>query len=254
MPNLSDYGGNTSTKLLITGESGSGKTSTLATLVKAGYEVFVADCDNGLSVLRNYLTPEEITKVRYLSFRDKADGKPKAWQSLRETLITKGWIDGTENYGKIDSWGPERVLVIDSLSLAGKAALNFVLNQNNQPLDGRVSPGEWGDAGRAIENLIQHITGEHIKCSVVVLTHLRYLEDESSGIVNAYPSCLGAALPTIIPRYFNDWFFIKRAKDGVPTLRTIPNGQMMLKGSQPKLLKPDMPADIGAILRAYEKA
>ena len=253
MPNLSDYGGNTSTKLLITGESGAGKTSTIASMVKAGYEVFVVDCDNGLGILREYLSPEELLKVHYLPFRDKGDGKPKAWQGVREALITRGWIDGAENFGKIDSWGPERVLVIDSLSFAGKYAINFVLNQNNQPLDARISPGEWGDAGRAVENIIAHVTGEHIKCNVVVLTHLRYLEDESSGIVNAYPSCVGASLPTIIPRYFNDWFFIKRNKDGVPMLRTIPNGQMMLKGSRPKLLKAEMPADVGAILRAYEK-
>ena len=82
MPNLSDYGGNTSTKLLITGESGAGKTSTIASMVKAGYEVFVVDCDNGLGILREYLSPEELLKVHYLPFRDKGDGKPKAWNGL----------------------------------------------------------------------------------------------------------------------------------------------------------------------------
>lgn len=252
MPSMTEYGGNTSAKLLITGESGSGKTSSLASIVKAGYELFIADCDNGLAVLKEYLTEEELAKVKFLPFRDPADAKPKAWQQLRDTLITKGWVDGEENYGKVTSWGPERVLVLDTMTFAGRYAMNFTLANNSRAVDAQPSPGEWGDAARALENLTAHITGEHIKCNVVILTHVRYLEDDSSGVVSGFPNSVGSKLSQAIPRYFNDWFFIKRNRDGVPMLRTIPNGQMMLKGSRPKLLKPEMPADLGAILRAYE--
>lgn len=252
MPSLSEYEGNTSPKLLITGESGAGKTSAIATIVNAGYDVFIADCDNGLSVLRNYLTPEQLASVQFKAFRDKPEGRPVAWQQMRETFITKGWIDGETNYGKIDTWDSNRVLVVDTLSFAGRYAMNFTLSNNNRPLDAQPSPGEWGDAARALENLIAHLTGNHIKCKVVILTHVRYVSDESSGIVSGFPSSVGSSLAQVLPRYFNDWFFMKRKQDGTPILRTVPNGQMMLKSSRPKLLKPEMPADLGAILRSYE--
>ena len=253
MGTLADLPTGGAAKLLIAGDSGSGKTCSIASIVKAGYEVFVADTDNGVRVLRStgLLTDEEQAKVKYLTFRDKSDGKPTAWNRLRETLITKGWVDGDTNYGKIDTWDSNRVLILDTLTFAGKAAINFVLNNNNRQLDAQLSPGEWGDAARALENLVAHITSDHLKCQVIVFTHLRHIEDETTGLSRSYPASVGAQLSTIIPRYFNDMYMItnRRNKEGVPMMKTVADGRMALKCSLPNKITGEVEADLGKILK-----
>ena len=249
MSSLKDYPSTVSSKILLVGDSGAGKTSTIASMVEAGFEVFVADCDNGLSVLMNHLPADKLDRVRFLTFRDRGTGKPDAGQRRREMVSTKGWIEGQENYGKLDSWDSNRVFVLDSLTFAGKAAINFTLHLNNKNIESQVSQAEWGDAARHIENMISHLTSDHIKCHVVVMTHLRYIEDDASGLVSAFPTCVGARLPTIIPRYFNDMYLVKRGKDGKIKLRSAPNGQIMLKSSRPNLIEPEGEADIGKLIK-----
>ena len=43
------------TKLLLVGDSGSGKTSSLASLANAGYNLRILDFDDGLAILPEYL-------------------------------------------------------------------------------------------------------------------------------------------------------------------------------------------------------
>ena len=52
MPSLANHQSNEFTKLLIEGDSGSGKTGALASLVKAGYKLRILDMDNGLDALK----------------------------------------------------------------------------------------------------------------------------------------------------------------------------------------------------------
>jgi hypothetical protein len=53
MPSLDKHQSSEFTKLLLEGDSGSGKTGSLASLVAAGFKLRVLDMDNGLDSLAN---------------------------------------------------------------------------------------------------------------------------------------------------------------------------------------------------------
>ena len=56
MPPIGSHQSTNSTKLMLLGESGAGKSGALASLVTAGYKLRILDFDNGLDTLKNYLT------------------------------------------------------------------------------------------------------------------------------------------------------------------------------------------------------
>src|SRR5216683_1625548 len=98
MPTLSNHQSNDFTKMLIMGDSGTGKTGALASLVKAGYKLRILDFDNGLDVLKQFVykdCPENIDNVEFRTLQDKlkatplgsiVDGQPKAFPAALRML------------------------------------------------------------------------------------------------------------------------------------------------------------------------
>src|SRR6266478_131479 len=56
MPLIRDHPSSSTTKLLLIGHSSSGKTGSLASLPPAGFNLRIIDLDNGLDILKSYLT------------------------------------------------------------------------------------------------------------------------------------------------------------------------------------------------------
>src|SRR5258708_31260366 len=140
MPSLASHQSNDYTKLLLIGDAKSGKTGSLVSLVKAGYKLRIQDYDNLLDILKYMIReecPELINNVEYVSLRDKRktiatgsviDGKPKAFVEGMKLLDHWKYTDdaGTEvDLGKPAEWGPDTILVIDSLSRVCDAAFDF---------------------------------------------------------------------------------------------------------------------------------
>src|SRR3990167_4792257 len=112
MGNLASHHSGNTTKLLLIGDPGSGKTGAMASLVNdLGLELFVQDYDNGLDVLRSFVKPENYPKVHYVTLTDKIKpgkagyartiGAPEAY-STGQRLMDK-WIDPDtgEDFGSI---------------------------------------------------------------------------------------------------------------------------------------------------------
>ena len=57
------------TKLLLVGDSGSGKTATLATLANAGYNLRILDFDDGLAILPEFLLDSAVDRVSFVTLR-----------------------------------------------------------------------------------------------------------------------------------------------------------------------------------------
>lgn len=74
MPSIDQHPSADAVKLLLVGNSGSGKTTALATLANAGYELFILDFDNGLDTLRGFVKPEHHARVHYKTFIDEMVG------------------------------------------------------------------------------------------------------------------------------------------------------------------------------------
>lgn len=239
MPTISTHQSKDTTKLLYIGDSGAGKTGSLAALAAAGYNLRIIDLDNGLDILKNYLTdPNSIyvkqdaqcaSRVYFKTLTDEMknlSGKlvPKtatvwtrAIQSMMEWKETDA--EGKEfSLGKILDWGPKDVLVIDSLSMLSTAALNFHLSMNGALGVTRTSNEARRDIGAAqnlLRDFLNMIFDSTIKCNVILTSHITFVTETGGGPAQAgegsfqsspaqgYPSAIGRALSPHIPRYFN---------------------------------------------------
>lgn len=210
MPKLSARSATSPIKMMVIGDSGTGKTGALESLVRAGYRLKIIDFDNGLDYLGQALVdaPELLENVQYETFTNHfktmagrviPKGSPKAWaDSLK--LLESG-KSGEEDWGKPESWDEDDFLILDSLTMASKAAMLQVLQLNGRLMEAPQLQ-DWGQAQGLVEGLIQWLCSEDIKCNVMILSHINYLE-LNNGTIKGYPSAVGKALSATLPRYFN---------------------------------------------------
>ena len=78
------------TKLLLVGDSGSGKTASLAQLANAGYNLRILDYDDGLAILPEFLNPDAVNNVSYVTLKDPI-GKADSFR--RGVNLISNWKD-----------------------------------------------------------------------------------------------------------------------------------------------------------------
>lgn len=238
MVKLSDHQSSRYTKTLYIGDSGSGKTGSLASLVE-DYDLRILDFDNGLDILKAFIKrdhPERMDSIDYETVRDtyKASDTKGAVVTKAEAyveaskLMTK-WTDDTVP----GEWGPDKLFVLDSLTTMGKAAFEWarILNQNTGNNDQRAW---YGTAQGALENVIAMLTSDAFECNLVVISHVNY--DEANGLTRGYPTTVGKALGPKIARYFNNLVLAESFGTGEKvkrTIRVVPNDLIDLKTAVP---------------------
>jgi len=226
-------------KLLLIGDSGTGKTGSLAALANVGYELFIIDFDNGVEPLFTYVVPEARKIVHYETLQVKLKGSGDGAAIVRADAISKAmgllnnWVDSEtkQSYGAVSSWDSKRVLVIDSLTMFGSAALMAVLQREGKTdfrpkaVKGFDPRNAYGDAMDMIEGTLAMLYDSAIKCNVILISHKKFVGGNENA---AYPSALGKALPPIIPRYFNT--MLRTQQDGRNRwIMTEPDDQMATK-------------------------
>jgi hypothetical protein len=219
-------------KLLLIGDSGTGKTGALASLANAGFELFILDLDNGTDILNFVVKPECKKNVHIETLTDTGRmvgaGSSQKIQKLNPQAFPKAlgllskWKDSEtgEDFGAVSSWGTNRILVVDSLSFLGMASLDYVLAKNGRAGD-QPHQGDWGEAMRMLEQTLQIVYSTEIKCHVVMNSHITYQQVEGSGITKGLPMGLGSQLPPKIGRYFNMMLMTKSKGSGDSTRRLI---------------------------------
>lgn len=259
MPSLSSHHAQTIIKGLILGESGSGKTGALASLAEAGYSLRILDFDNGLDILYHQLksSPEALSRVGYFTLTDtfsQIGGKPvpkkvRAFGTAMRKL-DKWKEEGEEGPGEgsIESWGSDRILVIDSLSFMARAALRVVLQINGR-LGEKPWQSDWGDAQAMLEGLLGLLYSDDVGCHVLVLTHIDYRERQTSDEAEAMrglPMSIGKALGPTIPRYFNLMVQAKTKGTGTSARRIInTKSESFLELKAPGPVKQSYPIETG---------
>jgi len=256
MPSLSTHQSQSTVKMLLIGDSGSGKSGALTSLVEAGYNLIILDFDNGLDILVNILrekpnADELLSRITYITLTDKLksagaklipDGPPKAFSSALK-LFTE-WKTDSEDLGKITEWDENTIVVIDSLTFMCKAAFRYVEIINGYK-DGRQI---YGESQRLIENVLGLLYSSAIKCNVIVTSHITFI-DAAGGITKGYPSSIGKALSPQIPRYFNTVLETKTKGIGAAAkhvILTVPDGMIELKNSlAPGKLPAELPIESG---------
>lgn len=250
MPKLTDHHSSSTVKLVLIGDSGTGKTGALTSLVKDGYKLRIIDLDNGLDSLVQFVRkecPDKLGNVDYETVRDKIKsspagpilaGMPKAFtQSMQ--LMDK-WTDGTTPA----EWDDRTIIVIDSLTALSKAAFEWAKGMNPSAKDAR----QWFfSAQQAIEKVIDLLTSEAFHANVIVISHVVY-KDLPDGTVKGYASSIGSALGPTIPKYFNTLLLAESSGSGANVkrvIRTVPSGVIDLKNPKPFSLPTSLPLDTG---------
>lgn len=250
MPGIAQHQSATTTKLLMLGDSSSGKTGALASLAAAGYKLRIVDVDNGLDILRDYLVNPESPYVKqrkdvadfvtYETITDKMKQvggrlqpvKATSWQ--RVVNLLDNWKTDSESLGNIGDWGQDTVLVIDTLSILADKALQFILSMNMR-LGQKPWQSDWGEAQSLIQALLEKLYDDSVKCNVVVNCHIRYMEDENK-ILRGYPESAGKMLSPKIGRYFNNVVRCKTVGK-MHKILTVSDSQLELKTSSPLNVK-----------------
>lgn len=259
MPTLTNRLTEAPIKMLLVGDSGTGKTGSLASLALAGYRLRILDYDNGLDPLSAAIAaenPEALALVDYKSFRDKKKlvgnsviiPKPSAYVDTMKALTKWAYDDGTEEIPA--EWGTDTVLVIDSLTHLTQAAMNWA-----EPIVASKSrsgeahgPAVYGAAQDAIKNLLDLLTSPDFGPNVIFIAHGDYFTDEEANVVKIVPKGPGKALGPTIPSWFNTMLgydIVTRGNTVKREIRTTPSRLLAVKAPGHNRLAPTYPIETG---------
>lgn len=218
-------------KVLLMGDSGTGKTKALESLIDCGITPFViATEQNAVQELNKfpkgkfhykYIPPtpgetvdfssaldmlEKVNRLSYDLLTKVADPFKQAHNKLVQVIATCNKfisdVDG-KDYGNAAQWGTDRCLVWDSLS--GISDMAFALVVGNKPV--RAMP-DYQVAQNAVRMGLNICVAT--VCPFVLIAHLSREKDEITGGTTITASSVGNKLGPDLPRMFSDVIRAKR--------------------------------------------
>jgi len=231
MTTLAQYAESPTVKLFATGFPKTGKTGSLASLANAGFNLRILDFEGNFAPLVQFvdkdkwgnieISPRLEDAIKRGSKHIETLGPPKAFTQGMDLLSRWEYVDkdGREvDLGPVVDWGPEDVLVLDSLTAMGKAAMRWVLFVQNRVEKGpRIQ--DWGMGQAAQLSIIEKLASESVRCNVVIISHLKMIgppeaektddddvKETKRGLrdnipYRYYPTALGRALPQDVLGY-----------------------------------------------------
>ena len=241
------------TNTLIEGAAGTGKTTALATLAGIdGLETFVMFTESGLEsflgawtdhgreippnihwhVLRRdggsfsvlakaAKTINEWSMDALFKLQDPDRAKMTQFRVFLETMSDFPDDRTGKKFGPVDSWGPNRCIVIDSLTGLNHMAMSMITG--NKPMrDQR----DWGMAQDQLERTMRLLT-DGCNCHFVLLAHIERETDQVQGGQKITVATLGKALPPKLVPMFSD--VVLSYREGANYLWSTANTQADLK-------------------------
>lgn len=225
----------TGVKVLLEGPTGTGKTYALGTLIDwcaaqtPPIDVCALFMERGLETLIAYWTErgkqipsnlywrdlitkpvslaalkqaaENVGKLTYDSITKLTDGTRSQNNAMEAMLVAcTDFIDDRtgRKFGAVDSWGPERVFVVDSLSEVANAAMKMVIG--SKPT---ASPGEYGIAQNNLMNWLRLCT-QGCRCHFILTAHVSREKEEMTGGIKLMTRAIGGAISGDIPPLFSE--------------------------------------------------
>jgi len=259
------------------GPAGSGKTTSLATLAKAGLEVFVIITEpTGVDSLLDAWDREKLNidllhycvvapaspgwqglkdlgaRINAMSYSDLANlksgiGKEQMKQYPKLLANLENFHDDRTGkiYGDVTSWNSDRALVLDSLS-----GLSLIIMQHTVGFKPSPHQGEWGIAMSATEQLLLKLSSG-CQCFFALIAHIEREPDEITGMTKVAVSTLGRKLAPRIPRYFSEVIRARKDAAGKFLWSTIDAEADLKNRALPS--SNNLPADFGPIVAAYKR-
>lgn len=122
-----------------------------------------------------------------------------------------------KSYGPITAFGPDRAVIIDSLSGVNLMAMDITVGDK-----ATANPGEWGIAMKLLDKFLMTLTSS-LNCLLVVTAHMEKELDENASIQKIMVSTLGKKLAPIIPRFFSEVIMSYREGDKFYWSTSAPN-------------------------------
>lgn len=221
--------------ILLMGDAGTGKTHSIGTLVDSGIEVFYLSIEQGIESLFGYWTDagkpipanlhwHKIAPPR-ASFKELADSALKvntlSYESLGKMVdlnrhthnlfikVNEAFFDFPDDrtgqkFGSVDTWGPDRAIVVDGLTGLSRAAMSLTVG--GKPIR---NPGDYGIAQGQLEGFLRLIC-DHCRCWFVLLAHVEKEIDPVVGGMKITVATIGQKLPPLIPPMFSDVIYAVR--------------------------------------------
>ena len=216
--------------VLLVGGAGSGKTYSVSTLIECGLDVFILGCeprflesieaaikernlpidklhwshvypatvgwDTLITQVRTIgsMPYESLSKIKTMTGKDQYQQFVEVYRALSNFKDERTG----KSFGPVDSWGPDRALVIDSLT--GLAKMSFDLVQGGKPT---AHEGEWGVAMTNLENLLHKLTSD-VRCFLVMLGHIEREPDPTGAGTMLTVGTLGRKLSPKLGRMFSE--------------------------------------------------
>ena len=262
---------------LLMGPAGSGKTTSIATFAKAGIECFVIITEpTGVDSLLDAWEREKLdisllhycvvapaspgwsgfkdlsVRINSMSYKDLSElksgiGKESMRQFPRLLANLENFHDERtdRDYGDVTSWGPDRLLALDSLS-----GLSVITMQHTVGFKPSPHQGEWGIAMSATEQLLLKLSSD-CNCFFLLTGHLEKEPDELTGMAKVMVSTLGRKLAPKIPRFFSE--VIRARKDAAGKfLWATQDAEADLK-NRALPSSANLPQDFGPIVEAFRR-
>lgn len=237
-------------RIMLVGYPGAGKTGSLAPLANAGFKLRILDFDGNLEPLLLNTKPEFLQNIDILKFEDKLGsvgqfiepvGIPTAFSGAFKAMDRWKYTDeaGQEvDLGQSKDWGPDTIVILDSLTAMGEAAMNRARKLMNKTLT-NTSDRVWGLAMGEQLAFIKRLTASENKHHTIVLSHLKMIgprdtraddsqltTDIKKQVANLiptrlFPSALGWQLPQSIGAEFPVLLEVKVKYNGVKVKRVI---------------------------------
>lgn len=244
------------------GHNGSGKTGALISLAQAGYKIRVLDFDGGAEILKQLLTDKDGKKLpgyenidvetyidKYAPQQGTGAMRPIPTCNAFEKAMT--CLTNWPGFGSPMTWGTDTVLVIDTLTSSGRAAMNHVAKMKGKLTsikkeDLHPSQPDWGDAMGLQENLMAMLSS--LPCHVIVNSHVTFVTRDGEMADEGFPSALGSKLPPKIGGYFNSILYTTKEGMGQNKKRVIQTKSSSLvqtKTSAPGKVKDSYPLETG---------
>jgi hypothetical protein len=267
MPTLDQHPSLSVVRLLNMGDNGTGKTGALASLVVAGYHLYILDFESGIDIIANALRQHykddpdglkgAMQRVTYESLKDPVNftatgpriKDATAWKRASEAL--KSW--GVENFTARD------VVVIDTLGSASAVALNHAAKVGAR-LNARLADQDYGWMADSMFVFIDALTDDTNLFNLVVNAHIRIMhgkeevtennrgQEVPAGALKGLPNAKGQQIPREIGRYFNTIvtsYVQGTGSNAKRFISTAPQGIVAAKTSNPWTVKPKYDVESG---------
>lgn len=207
-------------KIILIGDSGTGKTHTLRTLIDAGITPFIIFTEPGMEVLGDVLDKcrwryiptktaswtglasvlKSINTLDFDGLTKLRDANKSQYTGLMDVVNQcNNFIDQDgKDWGDVMEFGTDKCLVFDSFT--GMSDMARQLQVGGKPL---MSPGEYQVAQNSLKFIYEKVVKE-CRCPVVMTAHIARETDELTGGTTLMVKTLGKALAPDVPIYWSD--------------------------------------------------